>query len=84
MKAVIDRMNASRQNEARCFNENSPRPPVPGKKIYLNKKVEKNYLLMHTKKNIETDDIVHFLYKCDCSLNSKLMFFKNEILEYKG
>ncbi|XP_011860610.1 PREDICTED: axin-1-like isoform X1 [Vollenhovia emeryi] len=30
MKAVIDRMSASRQNEARCFNENSPRPPVPG------------------------------------------------------
>ncbi|EFN75982.1 Axin-related protein [Harpegnathos saltator] len=23
-------MSASRQNEARCFNENSPRPPVPG------------------------------------------------------
>ncbi|KYM98095.1 Axin-1 [Cyphomyrmex costatus] len=23
-------MNASRQHEARCFNENSPRPPVPG------------------------------------------------------
>ncbi|XP_018343014.1 PREDICTED: axin isoform X3 [Trachymyrmex septentrionalis] len=30
MKAVIDRMNAFRQNEARCFSENSPRPPVPG------------------------------------------------------
>ncbi|XP_011330772.1 axin-1 isoform X2 [Ooceraea biroi] len=30
MKAMIDRMSASRQNEARCFNENSPRPPVPG------------------------------------------------------
>ncbi|XP_036151413.1 axin isoform X2 [Monomorium pharaonis] len=30
MKAIIDRMSASRQNEARCFNENSPRPPVPG------------------------------------------------------
>jgi hypothetical protein len=27
---MIDRMSASRQNEARCFNENSPRPPVPG------------------------------------------------------
>lgn len=38
---------------------------------------------MHTKKNIETD-IVHFLYKCDCSFNSKLMFFKNKILKYKG
>ncbi|XP_078046683.1 protein axin isoform X2 [Augochlora pura] len=23
-------MSGSRQNEARCFNENSPRPPVPG------------------------------------------------------
>ncbi|XP_024228063.1 axin isoform X3 [Bombus vosnesenskii] len=30
MKAIIDRMSGSRQNEARCFNENSPRPPVPG------------------------------------------------------
>ncbi|CAL1686568.1 unnamed protein product [Lasius platythorax] len=30
MKAIIDRMSASRHNEARCFNENSPRPPVPG------------------------------------------------------
>ncbi|XP_020287994.1 axin isoform X2 [Pseudomyrmex gracilis] len=30
MKAIIDRMSASRQNETRCFNENSPRPPVPG------------------------------------------------------
>ncbi|XP_071556453.1 axin isoform X3 [Temnothorax nylanderi] len=30
MKAVIDRMSASRQSEARCFSENSPRPPVPG------------------------------------------------------
>ncbi|KAL0131782.1 hypothetical protein PUN28_002969 [Cardiocondyla obscurior] len=30
MKAIIDRMSASRQSEARCFNENSPRPPVPG------------------------------------------------------
>ncbi|XP_043523346.1 axin isoform X1 [Frieseomelitta varia] len=30
MKATIDRMSGSRQNEARCFNENSPRPPVPG------------------------------------------------------
>ncbi|KYN27270.1 PREDICTED: axin-1 isoform X2 [Trachymyrmex cornetzi] len=30
MKAVIDRMNVFPQNEARCFSENSPRPPVPG------------------------------------------------------
>ncbi|XP_076243632.1 protein axin isoform X3 [Calliopsis andreniformis] len=30
MKAIIDRMSGSRQSEARCFNENSPRPPVPG------------------------------------------------------
>ncbi|XP_070151367.1 axin isoform X2 [Polyergus mexicanus] len=30
MRAIIDRMSASRHNEARCFNENSPRPPVPG------------------------------------------------------
>lgn len=30
MKAIIDRMSGSRQNEAHCFNENSPRPPVPG------------------------------------------------------
>ncbi|XP_012226982.1 axin isoform X2 [Linepithema humile] len=30
MRAIIDRMSASRQNEARSFNENSPRPPVPG------------------------------------------------------
>ncbi|KAI4492575.1 hypothetical protein M0804_002366 [Polistes exclamans] len=28
--ATTDRMSGSRQNESRCFNENSPRPPVPG------------------------------------------------------
>ncbi|XP_034935348.1 axin isoform X2 [Chelonus insularis] len=27
---MTDRMSGSRRNEARCFNENSPRPPVPG------------------------------------------------------
>ncbi|XP_063990587.1 axin isoform X2 [Diachasmimorpha longicaudata] len=27
---MTDRMSGSRRSEARCFNENSPRPPVPG------------------------------------------------------
>ncbi|XP_018310915.1 axin isoform X2 [Mycetomoellerius zeteki] len=35
-------MSAFRQNEARCFSENSPRPPVPGKIKYLSNRIEES------------------------------------------